>query len=133
MVWGIQLFYGNMFFYDEKPLTDKNFYRLKQVDMDGRYSYSKIRVVLFNDPRIFVIYPNLVSGSGFINISVANAVRRKLRVMIYDLSGRQLFAITKDNIQNNFQIRSNLSTGIYTMKLAGETLQATEKIKVLKE
>jgi len=53
--------------------------------------------------------------------------------MIYDLSGRQLFAVTKDNIQNNFQIRPDLSTGIYTMQLAGETLQATEKITVVNE
>ena len=118
-------------FYDEQPLTGKNFYRLKQIDMDGRFSYSNIRVVLFNDPRTFVIYPNPVSGSGIINISVTNTVRRKLRVMIYDISGRQLFAVTKDNIQNNFQIRPNLSPGIYTMQLTGETFQATEKIIVV--
>ncbi len=120
-------------FYDEQPLTGKNFYRLKQVDMDGRFEYSTIQLVLLDDTRTFAVYPNPVSGSGIINIYVNNSEKSQLKVSVYDLSGRELFAGTKNNNQNTFQIKPDLSPGIYIIQLIGETLRATEKIMVLNE
>ena len=120
-------------FYDEQPLTGKNFYRLKQVDIDGRYEYSTIELILVDDPRIFVVYPNPVSSRGIINIYIASQVRKRVKILVYDMSGRELFAATKNNTQNYFQIKPNLSPGIYTIQLIGETQTTTEKIVVTNE
>ena len=118
-------------FYDEQPIPGKIFYRLKQVDIDGHFTYSDIQSVLLDDPRTVIFYPNPVSGSGIINIYFAKPVRRQIKVVIHDMSGRELFSETKNNVQNNIQIKPNLSRGIYIVQLIGETLRATEKIMVV--
>lgn len=49
-------YYG---FNDDEPLVGTNYYRLKQVDIDGAYEYSEI-VFAFHQPigNDFIIYPN---------------------------------------------------------------------------
>ena len=117
-------------FYDEQPISGKTFYRLKQVDIDGCFTYSNIQPVLFDEPRTVVFYPNPAYGSGIINIYFTKPVRRQMKVVIHDMSGRELFSETKNKVQNNIQIKPNLSPGIYIIQLIGENLQITEKIMV---
>src|SRR5690606_8997339 len=46
---------------DEKPLEDTNYYRLKQVDYDGKFEYSQIRSVSLNFSNFnFKVFPNPV-------------------------------------------------------------------------
>lgn len=115
-------------FYDEQPFAGKIFYRLKQVDVNNQSSYSNSRIVLFDDPHKLLVYPNPVPGPGVLTIYLANPVRRQLKIAIHDMTGRQVYTTTKNNIQNNFQIKPQLLPGIYTMSIIGENLNATEKI-----
>ncbi len=46
------------FFTDTKPADGKNYYRLKQIDIDGRISYSPVRFVDFSKDAYAKIYPN---------------------------------------------------------------------------
>lgn len=118
-------------YYDEHPFAGKIFYRLKQVDITNQHSYSNSRVVLFDDPRKLVVYPNPVPGSGTITIYLTNAIRRQVKVVIHDMTGRLVYnTIRSNNNQNNFQIQPQLSPGIYTMRIIGENLNAIEKIVV---
>ena len=45
---------------DHNPLLHYSYYRLKQVDYDGAFSYSKLEAVYFGDEEIadYVIFPN---------------------------------------------------------------------------
>lgn len=43
---------------DVTPFNGENFYRLKQVDKDGRFAYSKIIRVVFGNAPYLVAYPN---------------------------------------------------------------------------
>ena len=119
-------------FYDEQPIAGKAFYRLKQVDIDGRFEYSNIQSVLSDDRRSVVFFPNPVYGSGIINIYLNKPVRRQMKILIHDMSGRELFSESKNNVQNNIQIKPKLSPGIYILQIIGETVIATEKIMVIK-
>lgn len=53
----------NYNYIDTKPLYGNNYYRLKQVDFDGAFEYSDIRVVRFEDNFEFKasVFPNPVS------------------------------------------------------------------------
>lgn len=53
---------------DEHPFTGKSFYRLKQTDFNGAYSYSNIEDVLVSSKR-WVIYPNPASNYIYIDVS----------------------------------------------------------------
>ena len=48
----------NYSFTDHAPKTEKNFYRLKQEDRDGKFSYSSIELVTFKDGQSITIFPN---------------------------------------------------------------------------
>ncbi|MFK7774330.1 MAG: T9SS type A sorting domain-containing protein [Saprospiraceae bacterium] len=56
-------------FLDEKPTSGYNYYRLKQVDYDGAFEYSKIVVALFNDNAVRMdISPNPFTQQVFITL-----------------------------------------------------------------
>lgn len=45
-------------FIDQMPLAGENLYRLRQVDFDGTFSYSRTRSVLFEASANIQVYPN---------------------------------------------------------------------------
>ena len=53
--------------YDERPFLGDNYYRLKQIDFDGKFEYSDIEVVRFNTSQI-EIFPTRVTSGEPINI-----------------------------------------------------------------
>jgi fibronectin-binding autotransporter adhesin len=52
---------------DENPLPGTSYYRLKQTDFDGNFSYSKVRTIENNNPvSPFKVYPNPIVNNKFI-------------------------------------------------------------------
>ncbi|HRP90477.1 MAG TPA: choice-of-anchor Q domain-containing protein [Edaphocola sp.] len=45
-------------FVDAQPLIGTNFYRLKQMDIDGAYEYSPVRLLVFESEKDIKVYPN---------------------------------------------------------------------------
>lgn len=76
-------------FVDERPLTGRNYYRLRQVDFDGASSHSRIvSVDQAGKVREVVAYPNPVIGSGF-SLSVSGfAPLQPAALRMTDLTGR---------------------------------------------
>jgi hypothetical protein len=107
-------------FNDEKPFAGTNYYRLKQVDKDGKFSYWDI-VVLKNkiaDFRISSLYPNPAKTEVRMVINATNAGRAT--VVVTDLTGKVISQIPTqlmvgENIQQiNVQ---SLATGTYMVKV----------------
>lgn len=44
--------------FDDSPKEGKNYYRIKQIDRNGKYSFSEIKCVEFNSSTQYVLYPN---------------------------------------------------------------------------
>lgn len=89
-------------------------YRLKQVDIDGKFSYSLIRSVRGQGQKSKVIvYPN-PSNDGNVNIVFEdfNGIRD---VQVIDMGGR-IVKQWKSITNNNLSIE-NLKTGIYTVRI----------------
>jgi hypothetical protein len=51
----------NYAFYDQAPLAGTNYYRLKQLDLDGTYAFSKTISIRFNAEININVYPNPVT------------------------------------------------------------------------
>jgi hypothetical protein len=80
---------GSYSFNHNNPATSKNWYRLQMVDMDGKFTYSKI-ILLNNTAEGDVsisVYPNPVSD--MINISVGNNLLNT-KLSLYTVEGKLL-------------------------------------------
>lgn len=109
-------------FNDDRPVKGVNFYRLKQVDLDGRVTYSKIIRILFDSYGTPVtIYPN--PATDVINIDFGGRQKTVL-VNIYDALGKQVAATSLAN-QSPLRIPvDKLAKGKYFVQLSdGETVQ----------
>ena len=110
---------------DESPLAGSNYYRLKQVDYNGDFQYSDIRVVEFEGKKISIdIYPNPVQD--FLNINF-DGEQQDLMVSIYSVSGQLIRQENLTEMNNQINL-SELNGGLYFIKVEGKTLNIFQKI-----
>ncbi len=115
---------------DSLPVKGVNYYRLKQVDLDGKSSYSNIvSVNIGAGPLTQVsVYPN--PARDLVNIVVPQGVGIQ-EVGIYNSIGTEMKKYSGLSNGNNLQISvGSLSNGLYTLKII--TNKGTEIIKLLK-
>lgn len=113
---------------DENPNNGKNYYRLKQIEKDGRFEYSKIIEVDFNIFQNAKIYPN-PSENGTINIAFHEKINLEdASVEIVDLQGRIIFTNTKE-IEAQLTIR-DLPKGFYIVKIKINGQLQVEKLSI---
>ena len=62
------------------------YYRLKIIDNDGKFTYSIIRPVVFNEEIKWQVFPN--PSSGIFNLSLQAEEGRLVHVNVYDLIGK---------------------------------------------
>ncbi|MGZ8549033.1 MAG: ELWxxDGT repeat protein [Chitinophagaceae bacterium] len=109
------------------------YYRLKQTDIDGRYTYSNIVTLAIDNSKSFVIlYPNPVKNK--INLAINVPRKEKLQWQLTDNTGRTvkrgIYDLSPGSTAVTIDI-PNLSSGIYFMQLNGSTLQ--QVIKLVKQ
>ncbi|MEO6455027.1 MAG: DUF4331 family protein [Ginsengibacter sp.] len=106
-------------------LSKSNFYRIKQVDKDGRFVYSPIRLVKFTSTTILTISPN--PASDYINIY---STQNLLNIHIYDMNGKKMLSqrLTDGSAKINV---SRFSKGVYTIVAEnnGVKIQTTKIVK----
>ena len=100
-------------FNDETPFIGTSYYRLKLVDIDGNFKYSKVvSVTIINAPS-FVIYPNPAKDQ--VRIIFSGKISS---IEISDVSGK-LVKRMNSNTGNRYNI-SDLQKGIYIIKIYDE-------------
>lgn len=101
---------SNYSFTDETPIIGVSYYRLKQVDKDGKYSYSEIRSVNNKIEDLDIsLHPNPVSESIFIT-----GLEEGNTVSIYSLRGELMETIPYTS--NGIDISSYLK-GVYFVNI----------------
>ncbi|RMD96280.1 MAG: T9SS C-terminal target domain-containing protein [Bacteroidetes bacterium] len=70
------------------PSSGTNYYRLKQVDEDGTFSYSKIVSVRMQSAEHTVVYYN--ASAHEIDVRFSEEQQEDALLLVFDLSGRQL-------------------------------------------
>jgi hypothetical protein len=96
-------------------LVSKLYYRLKQVDLNDKYSYSEIRQIANDNFQTTIkIYPNPVFN-GKLNIDFGDEIKTKTNYIIATLDGK----IVKEGFIN-FRVQTidvpSLKKGIYVLK-----------------
>ena len=108
-------------FTDFGPFTETNYYRLKQVDVDGRAKYTAVLTFKLNNKlkKSINISPNPVTD--LINIRVSSDAATNGVIRIINDFGQTIYQQSQRLVkgENLFTINSlqNLSKGIYTVKI----------------
>lgn len=101
--------FKNYSFTDATPLTGTNYYRLKQVDADGKYFVSEIRSVFITNDWKLSVYPNpLITGALQIKSN-----RKISCINITDVNGKVLQRVKAAQEDISRINVLNLSPGIY--------------------
>jgi hypothetical protein len=115
----------NYFFDDVKPLAGNGYYRLTQLDKDGKSTLSKIVLIKgakVNAVTITSIYPNPVKQT--LNMIVGSPADEKISLVITDVTGKVVKEQTTQLIAGDNQLKLdvvNLAQGTYMIKAVCST------------
>lgn len=106
---------------DKAPLTGSNLYRLKMVDRDSTFSYSKIAHVEFESPQLLSFYPNPASDR--LQLSEA-ALKNAVSVELLDQTGKAVLASPRPSPVISI---GHLRTGMYILQITGRDGTVTSR------
>ncbi|MDP4283457.1 MAG: T9SS type A sorting domain-containing protein [Bacteroidota bacterium] len=103
---------------DYTPLPGNNFYRLEQVDIDGKVSYSSIVELSFSESTTLKVYPNPATQN---KITVHYSLGSLKTIAVYSLENKLMLMHNLNNVSGYQQLDiSTLAKGVYIIKLAGD-------------
>jgi len=124
-------------FIDDDVLAGKYSYRLKQIDADGNFEYSKIVEVDLSPPTKFELsqnYPNPFNPTTTIRFSLPQSGNVKLTV--YNLLGEQVAelvnGIKEAGVHSVTFDATELNSGIYIYKLEADGVVQSRKMTLIK-
>ena len=121
---------------DASPLSGINYYRLKMTDIDGKFTYSEVRSVLFDGSNtvLFDIYPNpVITNKLYLQVQQYNYAG-KAQAIITDIAGRTIQNSTITLVKGSNQlpiIIKNLKSGTYFVTVydaSGNLITQTKKL-----
>lgn len=119
---------------DRNPLPGISYYRLKQVDYDGKYKYSDVVSVVnhISDSGDDVyLFPNPSSGNS-VFIRIPHAYNRLItQVVIYNISGERVWQKQLETGASIFELNyGDLPAGVYIVQISNEALNESKKLVV---
>ena len=121
--------------YDSRPYSGFNFYRIKQVDKDGQFKYSKTVNVKINTAKTGVT----VLANPFHNVLTIDFLSSKdelIKARLIDITGKQVaiekWSVSAGNTRKDFSNVGGLQQGMYILTVsnsAGEILYNSKVIK----
>ncbi len=114
-------------FSDRNPLNGLNYYRLLQVDFDGRATFSPIVAVWFGKIAEITVFPS--PATDLLQIKWAEAGEETVAWKVFDNNGRLLKAGAAP-VENGKVLEvdiSRLPAGIYTLRLANNNFSGVKR------
>jgi hypothetical protein len=118
-------------FSDKIITSDNYYYRLKLVDDDGSFSYSKIVLVRFDEPTEIKVFPTTFTST--LTLRIPSSKQETAQLIVVDISGKTVYNHSykvKQGI-NEFSIElpASLARGQYFMVIANKN----KSIRVIKQ
>lgn len=121
---------SNYTFTDQFPLAGNGYYRLKMIDLDGKFEYSKVVFVTSdNISQPLVVYSNPFSDQIRVKVNVDRS--QNLTLVVSDIIGKTYLkqsyhAQAGDNLIN--LAPTGASGGMYILHIEGNTYDQTVKL-----
>ncbi|PZR25660.1 MAG: hypothetical protein DI535_17145 [Citrobacter freundii] len=114
-------------FTHDKPVKGMNYYRIKQLDKNGKFTYSKALHLLYHpDQREVMIAPNPASDNLYIISGTGNELQK---AELYDMSGKLILTRQLGSGQQVYGIDINtLNKGVYIIKLYDKQHSTSHRI-----
>ncbi len=111
-------------FSDNQPVNGMNYYRLKQINKDGKLMYSNITSVLFNQTDAVILYPNPANDKITIDVAGVKSIE------MYSVSGQKVnVPVSYGNNSHELNLKG-LSNGNYVIKIVTATGLLQQKVIV---
>jgi hypothetical protein len=120
--------------FDNNPLSGVSYYRLKQTDFDGTFSYSEIISVNYiNSATVHMqLFPNPSDGNNINLVVNGLEANSNARIIISDLMGRIVYNDQLNDINGFVNMRidfqNKLNSGVYIFILDIDGKRYNEKI-----
>ena len=119
---------GDYHFNHSISTTQQIYYRLKMVDTDGKFEYSKLVVVRTTDANAGNFVRPSVIGNGVLNITLGNTFNS---VEIINMAGKLVHRESIENRVGQVRIASpGMPAGQYLVRLVGNEKQLTQKVLI---
>jgi hypothetical protein len=99
------------------------YYRLKQIDNDGRFTYSKIIIISIDNKNACLLFPNPVAEKANLCITISKS--QQVKASVIDNTGKKVkeFLWNLQAGSTSFSIDvSGLAKGIYFLDIKGATI-----------
>lgn len=117
-------------FNDEAPLRGQNYYRLRQNDFSGSYSYSDVVVVSFEGGNQIGLEVSPNPATDHVRVQLTGEWLETARVMLTDLNGKMI-ADLKYVTTSSFDVElSHLPAGIYQLQVTDGNNRLTQRVIV---
>ena len=121
---------------DANPLSGVNFYRLKQVDYDGKYQFSRIIHVRVNEQKTSIsVLSNPFHNT--LSVNFVSAAPQQVYATLFDVTGQQVaiqkWSVTSGNIRKDFPGVTNLQHGMYLLTIRNNSGEILYNGKVVKQ
>lgn len=120
----------NYHFKDKDPFIGVNYYRLKQVDFDGSYSYSAIRKVSIADNELsqIEVFPNPFHDNIVIDLNTYFGA--DLHVILTNSMGEKVFEKSYSGKSSNLTLKldEKLSDGVYLLSVYSDDVEFHQKV-----
>ncbi|MBC7778264.1 MAG: T9SS type A sorting domain-containing protein [Phycisphaerae bacterium] len=116
-------------FSDDNPLQGKNYYRLRQVDFDGKFSYSSIVTVSFGKAKEMLLIHHPTTDN--LHILLEKPAQEDASWHVFDMSGRLMFSGKMPTESTEYLLNiPELSAGAYVLRLSdGQEVMVEQFIK----